>query len=348
MKKDTEYLKINRSPLKYIPIIVMASLSINVLSLALPLTMKQIYSNIIVNESVRTFILLIVGCVVALALEALLRKIKDSSSKWIASEYENKLSTYLIGKVLNSLEGDSEEVDYNANLEKFNSISRVTTFYSTGFIQLFIDLPFMLIFLYLIFIIGGYLVLVPIFLSLIYMVIMIINSELYFKNREIQIEKNNKLISQLSETIEKIHLVKAAGLEESQIAKFKKILKESTDIEFRVNKFQVIPETISSKFSQLTLFSILVAGSYLMINGSISFGEITACSLLGGRAISPVQSLMNLYLQHKDVKLLRGRLDNIAYRTDRYSHDIPLFPEDINGTIEIIDLKYNNIQNNLM
>ena len=92
------------------------------------------------------------------------------------AKYEHKLSTYLIDKILNSFVSSKVDNDYNAILEKFNSISRITTFYSTRFYQLFIDLPFMLVFLYLIYIFGGILVLVPISLSFFYVITMIIVS----------------------------------------------------------------------------------------------------------------------------------------------------------------------------
>lgn len=347
MRNDIIYKKISRIPVKYIPIMILASISINILSLALPLTMKQIYSNIIISKSIETLTWLILGCIVTLMLEVLIRKIKYSSSKWISAKYENQLSTYLMQKILNSFETDFERSSYNTNIEKFNSVARVTAFYSTSFFQLFIDLPFMIFFLYLIFYIGGYLVVIPIVLAIIYIVLMIINSKYYFKNKEIQIETSDKLMTQLSETLEKIHLVKAAGLEDFQISKYKKVLKDTTEAEFKTNKFQMIPQSISAYFSQITLFSILMGGSYLMIIGKISFGDITACSLLGGRAIAPIQSLMNSYLQSKDIKLLKGRLDNISLKPDQYCEDTPLFPEDIDGMIEIINLKYNNVQNNM-
>jgi ATP-binding cassette subfamily C protein LapB len=342
---DKDYISINRTPLKYIPVMILAALAINLLSLALPLTMKQIYSRIIVSKSIETLIVLIGACFVALVLESVLRYIKDISSRWIAAKHENRLSLYLTKKVLNSDDSHLEGANYGDKLERFNSISRLTAFSSTSFYQLFIDLPFSLIFLYLIYYMGGYLVIVPVAISGIYILIVIANSILYFHNREREIAANNMLLSQLSETLEKIHLIKAAGLEEFQIKRYKRnALVNSTITGYKSNNLLMIPETISAYFSQLNLFSIIIAGGYLMLNGGISFGEITACALLGGRAFSPIQSIMALYLQKKDIKLLKNRITEIALLPDRYPQGTPVFPDDIDGTLEIINLKYNDIQ----
>lgn len=345
MKVDKVYRSINRIPLKYIPVMILASLSINLLSLALPLTMKQIYSRIVINKSVETLSVLMIGCLIALFLEALLRKIKDSTSKWIAAKYEYQLTHYLVGKILSSYGNEIDEGKYHVNLDKFNSISRVTAFFSNSFYQLFIDLPFACLFIYLIYLLGGELFWVPVILSLIYIVIMMVNTHFYIKSKASEIEANEKVMAHLTESLEKIHLIKAAGLESLQISKYKKALDETLESNFRTNQYQMTPETISSYFSQLTLFSILIGGGYLMLTGSLNFGEITACALLGGRAISPVQNIMNLYLHYSDVNMMKNRLDQIASLPVQYTEEVPHFPEDISGTIEVIDLLYHNVQN---
>lgn len=346
MKKDRAYIKINRIPFKYILFMVITSFSINMLSLALPLTMKQIYSRVVISKSKETLILLMLGCFVALLFETILRKTKESSSKWIAAKYENQLTNYILKKLLNSKTLDSESENYNINLEKLNSISKITGFFSNSFYQMFIDIPFMVIFLYFIYLLGRNIVIIPIILSCLYILFMLINSAFYFKNSAIQMNLNNKLMMELTESLEKIHLIKASGIEWNQIAIFKKILSERATAEFETNKYYKMPENINAYFSQLVLFSILCGGGYLMINGQISFGEITACALLGGRAIVPLQDLMNLYLQHNEINSLKKKIDEVEYKPDRYLVGTPIFPEDINGNIELVNLNYKNIQNN--
>lgn len=348
MKFEAVYNRINRIPVKYIPIMILMSLCINILSLALPLTMKQIYGRLIINRATETLTILLIGCLVALVLEAGLRKIKESSSKWIASKYEFQLTNYLLQKMLNIYEPQELAESYNANVEKFGAISRVTSFYATSFYQLFIDLPFMFLFLYLIYYLGGSLVWVPVILSVIYVLVILYNSMRFQRHRSAQLDSNDQLMAQLTETLEKIHLIKAAGLEAYQISKYRKVLDQATSASFKSNQYQMYPETIAPYFSQLTLFAILLSGAYMMTYGGANFGEITACALLGGRAIAPVQSITQLYLQRKDIKLLKHRLDQIACVPEQYTPDIPMFPEDISGTIELMSLQYRNDLNSEM
>jgi len=345
-KTQKSYHRINQTPYKFIPIMTIAYLSINILGLALPLTMKKIYSSVIANRSYTELGFLVTGCLLALLLESILRKARDSSSKWIASKYEYKLTNYLVSKILSSFTLSDAGGNYHSDLEKLNSVKQIANFYSARVYQLFIDVPFIGIFLYFIYILGGNIVWVPIVLSILYVLSILVVSKSYFKHRKAQIAKTDELMDQLTETLDKIHLVKAAGIEDIHIGKFNKAVKETTKREFQSNMYQSIPDLISSNFSQLNLFTLLIVGGYLITQGSITFGEITACVMLGGRAISPVKSIMKLYLQRLDIRILKERIDTIVLSENQYDTTAPDFPDDISGTIEIIDLEYQNIQTN--
>lgn len=340
------YKKINRIPMRYIPIIAIASLSINLLSLALPVSMKKIYGNVILSKSMQSLQLILFGVLIALALEAIMRKVKDSSCKWIGAKYEHQLHTFLMKKLLNSFRGVGQDNNYVANMETFKSISKLTSFYATVYYQLYIDVPFALIFLSLIYYYGGQLVFVPIAFSLIYVVIVLIFSKMYFKSHSAYMAHNDALLAHLTEALEKIHFIKAAGIEESQINVYKKRLENVAKSEFLSNRFQIIPRTFAAHLSQITLFMILLAGGYLVSIGDMTFAQITACSILGGRAVSPIIGLMNYYQQTMDMKVLKKRIDLIANEKEQYDSSVPNFPENTQGAIELINVTYKNVHTN--
>ena len=344
---ESSYNQINKTPVKYVPFILLASFTINILSLALPLTIKQIYNRIIVYDSLDMLLILITGCVVALILESLLRYIKDSTSKWISAKYDYRLTMFLSNKFLHADQSETADTSHSENLDKFNSTSRMASFFSDNYYQTLVDLPFMFLFLYLIYYIGGYLVLVPIVLASLYVVVMLIFAGRYVQSKSAYVENNNKVMSRLTEALENIHLIKAAGIEESQIKKFKKTFDSTLNNSFKVNMLKMIPDNITSYFSQLVLFSVICAGGYFMITGELYFGEITASALLSGRAVNPIQRLMNSHLQLNDVKLHKSKLDEVASYPERYSEDTPFFPEDIDGAVELMDICYQNVQGEL-
>lgn len=345
MSLSKEYRRITRIPYKYIPTMILAYFSINVLGLVLPLIMKKIYGSVIISKSMITLQMLLSAALVALIFEVILKKAKDSSSKWIASVYEYQLSNYLVEKILNSYDL-SHKRNYISDLEKFSSISSISSFYATALYQLFIDLPFAMAYLYLIYIFGRTLVLVPIGLALLYVIVVAVLTSFYKVSRKAEIEYTDAMLNRLTETLEKIHFVKATGLEASQIRGYKEILKKVTESNYSSNKFESIYVNFSSNYSQLLLFAILIVGGYLMQAGVMTFGEVTACAMLGSRSISPIIHVMGNFKQLNEIKLLKKRIEALVERPNQYGQDIPSFPEDIEGTIELLNLKYSDIQTN--
>lgn len=344
-KLNKKYKQIKVMPYKFLPIMVIAFFSINVLSLVLPLSIKKIYSSIILEKSVTSLRLLMIGAFVALSFESIMRKVRDSSSKWIASKYEYQLSSFLIEKVLNSYSKKTEENSYIAELEKFNSLSKIASYYSTRTYQLYIDLPFIGIFLYLIYLFANVLVLVPISIIIVYLLFNVIVGLVEQRQTKDVYVNNDRLMGKVTETLEKIHLVKGAGIEESQINIYKKILEDVNETSYKSINYRRIPTTLNGYISQFTLFSTLIVGGYMMSTNEISFGAITASALLANRSVSPVTSLIAQFHQWKEMKVIRTRIEEMVERPDQYESEVPDFPDKILGSIDIIDLQYSHVQN---
>lgn len=344
LNKGKEFSDVNKIIVRYVPIMILIYFTINILGLVLPLTMKNIYGNVINSKSVVTLRILIFGTILALLLETILRKVKDSLNKWIASVYEYKLSNKMIEKIFNTNYNDDTK-SYITDLEKFNSVSVIASYHSSKFYQLLIDFPFMILYLFLIYLFGGILVVVPLILIILYVVVIYIITIMYSINKKIEIDKSDIILNTLTETLEKIHTVKGAGIEAHQIKYYRDRLNELTVSNYICNRLESASKIFTSNYSQITLFAILLSGGALMGKGAMTFGEVTACAMLGSRSISPVIHVMDNYHQNKEMGIVKNNLSNLFLRESYYDDNAPDFPDDIEGTIEIIGLEYENIQN---
>lgn len=342
-KEDKDFIKLRNLVIKYVPIMVLVYLSINILGLVLPLTMKNIYGSVISSKSVISLRVLMFGTLVALFFEAILRKVKDSTNKWISSIYEYKLTNTMIEKIFNSYTKENSK-NYISDLEVFNSVSNLSGYYSGKVYQLLIDLPFMMLYLFLIFIIGRSLVAIPTVLIVFYMITTFIMTGVYSASREKELEESESILRILTETLEKIHIIKGAGIEAHQIKFYKNRLTETTKLNFLCNRVESAISVFKGNYGQITLFSILLGGGVLMNRGLMTFGEVTACAMLGSRSISPIIHVMDNYHQNKEMKLTKNRIEKLLSREKFYEEEVQDFPEDIEGTIEIIKLSYADVQ----
>lgn len=334
------YRKIRRLPLRYVPYVVLAFLSINVLSLALPLTMKKIYGTIIQSKSVTSLRYILLFVVSALILESILRATKDSTCRWISSKYEFLLVKHMLKNILKSDDEMADSCYYISNTERIRSVAKVSSFYAVAYYQAFIDVPFAALFLYLIYVYGGILFYIPLITGGLYVAVNLVFSFFLFEKQSDYIDRTDDLMGILMESLEKIHIIKSSGTEEAHINRYKDALKESTELEYERNRYQIIPTILASNIGQLTMFLILICGGYLMSLNTLSFAQITACAILGSRAVGPIVSVMRVFMDRREVSIYEERIQRLSLLDSRYSEDIPIFPEDVKGTIEFAGFAY--------
>ena len=70
--------------------VIASSIIINLLALAFPLLMLQLYDRILPHQSYETLGLLAFAVGIAIALEALLRVVRSYTTAWIAARFEHK------------------------------------------------------------------------------------------------------------------------------------------------------------------------------------------------------------------------------------------------------------------
>ena len=82
--------------------VLLASLIINLTTLALPIVILQVYDRILPNQAVDTFSLLIFGLLIAAIFDGVLRVLRSAILTWKGVQYEHKEGIFAIEKVLNS------------------------------------------------------------------------------------------------------------------------------------------------------------------------------------------------------------------------------------------------------
>lgn len=142
--------------------VLVPSILINLLSLAVPLTVLQIYDRILPNQSYGTATVLIAGACVAVLLEALIRFVRSWLLSAAASNTEKNTYDDLVKKITLANADALRKVGAAGVDNALSSTSKVREWYSGGIVAGFIDLPFALLFLSLVYYIGGTLVVVPI------------------------------------------------------------------------------------------------------------------------------------------------------------------------------------------
>ncbi len=278
---------------------------LNILSLALPIMMLQIYDRIIPHASFASLYALCGMVIIALILDIGLRMIRSYLVNWSAASSEHAAHCATIELFARVDIQEFEKRAAGEHLQNINAISKLREFYSGQAWASLIDVPFVIIFLALIAYLGGVLVWVPLTLLAAFFV----NAAWTSNTLKIALEERNKSddtkASLVVSILKSIHTVKSLSFESFLLRKFEKIQSNVSKDSYLVASASGQASTLSAGFGQLSLIITVTAGLFLVLNGSLSVGGLSACTLLAGRCIQPVQRVLATWLRLQDLTLSR-------------------------------------------
>ncbi|MEO5364443.1 MAG: ABC transporter transmembrane domain-containing protein, partial [Magnetococcus sp. DMHC-8] len=128
------------------PTILLASVFINILSLALPITLIQVYDRILPNESLSSLGWLVLGVVMALFLEAVLRVARTYLSGWVGLHFELEVGGGAFNRLTTTSITEFERDGLGTHLDRLNAVNTLRDFYSGSAFQVMLDVPFAILF----------------------------------------------------------------------------------------------------------------------------------------------------------------------------------------------------------
>ena len=325
--------------------LIAASVIINLLSLALPLTLMQTYDRIIPNKALGSLTWLVSGCLLAMVFELMTRISRSFISGWMAARFEHMVSCSTINKIIYAKLEDFERYSLGTHMDRMNSIYTLRRYYAGQLFQILLDLPFSILFMFTIWLLGGVLVLVPILFALLLFGVNYISKLGYHNSSLEQIEVNEKRYNFVLQALSRIHIVKTLTLEEQIMRRYEKLQKETAESAMRVATWNMLPTNLNALFSQLTMFGVIIIGAVFVMQGQMTLGILTACSMLGSRALQPLQSGINFWLRFSEARIAKLRLQEIADMELESQTGLKKLPGEIDGDIELRQVSFRHDEN---
>lgn len=287
------------------------ALIINLLSLSLPIMMLQVYDRIIPHEAFGTLAILTLGIACALFIEAYLRAVRSYLTSWSSASHEHATSCAIMDRFHTTDIDLLEKTKPGEHLQNIGAVGRLREFYSGQSLTAVIDLPFAALFLLMIAYIGGILVVVPIILLSVFF------AWAWLAGRQLRHELENRTIADgrkssfIVSLLTGIHTVKSLGLESLLLRKFEKTQGHVTHESFRVALANGLASTLSAAFGQLSLILTVTFGCLLVLDGNLTVGGLSACTLLAGRTIQPVQRVLGTWLRLQDLGIAHKQVSDL-------------------------------------
>lgn len=306
--------------------LAVSSLFLNVLGLALPLTLLQVYDRILPNKSTGTMVLLLLGVLSALLLESVLSYCRSWVTSWVGARFEHRAGCFGLSRLLLTSIDAFEKEGSGVHLERINSLGTVREFYAGQAVLTMLDLPFAVLYLSLVGLLGGWLVVVP--------AILLVGFSLTAARMGVRLRgaihrrmvADDRRFNFLIEVLGGIHSVKAMSMEAQMVRRYERLQEACAHGNHDVALSSSNALGVSSFFSQATMISVVALGSILVIQGHMTTGGLAACSMLSGRAMTPLQKALGVWTRFQTFVLARKRITELFALKAEATDGMPALP----------------------
>ena len=275
---------------------LLAGMVSNLMLVALPLFIMSVYDRIIPHLAFETLWVLAIGVLIALTIDLFMKLLRQNLTEAIGLATSVKLQGKLF-KHLSRLK--FKDMPENAgglahSTAEFDNISQLVP---QILVSLFVDLPFFLIILILLYNLGNAVIIAPILgvmlIFCIHILAYILSRKKAAKASAFAQSKANHLI----ETISLFETIKASAIEDKRLSIWEKLTDNAAFAGHEERKFSFFSTHSAVIISQMVIVFTLIIGVYQLQSNLISIGGLAACSLLVGRAIAPMSGLFGLIVK---------------------------------------------------
>lgn len=270
--------------------VAIAALLINLLALASPLFIMNVYDRVIPNGAIPSLIALSIGVVIAIVFDFIMRTVRSRIIDMTGKKMDVVLASDIFEHVL-ALKMAQRPTSVGILANQIRDFDSVREFFTSGSVVSAVDLLFAIIFIVVLFIIAGPLAWVPLLmLPLMLAVGFVLQKPLDRAMRRLQAESAARH-GVLVESLSGVETLRASGAETRMQTLWERSVAATARSGEDVQFWSSLALTAASTAQQVTSLLMIVIGVFLVLAGSITIGALMASIMLAGRVLAPITGI---------------------------------------------------------
>ena len=319
--------------------VLTASIFINIFGFVSAFYIMTVYDRVLPKNAMNSLIALSIGMLVVIIFDFILKIIRSYFSDVASKNIDQTVSKKLINKLLSH---DEKIIDSPAEVtSSIREFDSVREFFTSASLMAIVDIPFMFLFLGVIYSIAGPLALVPILIvPLVLLTSFLVQPILKrFSEQDLKLKQGKaRVLSELTQNLESVRTVAGGDF-------LKKRWTQSVEEQNNASILTKIASNFAVTFGQsalqLSQVGIIVYGVILISSLDITQGALIACIILSGRTLSPLVQASQLLTRANGALSAYRKVDVLmnTQSRDKDSKDMMGVKID-NGDIELKNLTF--------
>jgi len=317
-----------------------AAVLINVLGLSSIFFTMNVYDRVVPNQAFVTLWSLAIGVTIAMIFEAVTRFVRAHLLDMAGKKADLVLGSMLFRQAL-SIQMEHKPASSGTFANQIREYESVRDFVASATLAAISDLPFILMFVGVIFFISGPLAIIPLMMI---PLIIIVSAAIQWPLARIMKENlRDASLKQgvLIESVEGMETLKAVGGEAHMQRRWENFSALQSANSMKSKRYSTLATGVVTFLQQFQTVMLVVAGVYLINEGTFTMGAMIATVMLASRATGPLGQVIGLAVRYQQAKAALTSLNKLMEMPiDRDSSKTYLTDPPLSGEITLTNVNF--------
>ena len=319
--------------------VLLAAALINLFTIMTSLYTMTVYDRVVPTSSFGSLIGLTIGLVIVIVFDFIIKGLRAYFVDVAGSRIDQRVGRALFAKIL-AMRLDQRRGSIGGLSGIVREIDTIKDFLASATVTALIDVPFILVILAVMALIGGNVVWVPIILIPIVILIgLALQPALRAQSTQLlgnSLSKHAVLV----EAIGSLETVKVAGAGPMLDARFDAAVERTSGLSLRQRIISNLGVNSAMTAQSLCYAGVVFVGVFKIADQSMTMGALIACSILAGRAVAPLTQIAQLLTRVHSARSAYKQIDALMQQPDERSVPGLSVPMLLEGGIEFRDVDF--------
>ena len=291
--------------------VLLVSFFLQLFALVTPLFFQVVMDRVLVHRGMTTLDVIAIGLLVVMLFEVALSGIRSYVFAHTTSRIDVELGARLFRHLLNLPLAYFQARRVGDTVARVRELENIRQFLTGNAITLVLDLLFSVVFIGVMLVYSGWLTLVVVLSLPCYVIVSVLITPLLRARLHEKFNRGAENQAFLVETINGIDTVKAMAVEPQMIRRWDNQVAAYVAAGFRTATLGTLAHEGVSLIGKLVTLVTMWLGARLVMDGSLSLGQLIAFNMLAGRVAMPVMRLAQLWTDFQQTGISVQRLGDI-------------------------------------
>lgn len=318
----------------------LSALFINIFALVASMFSMIVYDRVMPNNATETLTALVIGVLFVLIGDFVIKTLRGYFLDVAGAQADMAIADTLFEQIL-EIQMQARKGSVGSMASVVRDFESIRDFFTSATLTTLIDIPFAIIFIIVIFAVGGPLALVPVVVApLVILASLLVQPQLK-KLIQISNEDGHNKHAVIVETLQGIETIKSLGAGSILRRRWQGSVAHQAEIGLKTRMLSQLATNFAALGTQLVWVGTVTYGFFLIQDGQIGSGAIIACSMLAGRTIAPIAQLAQLLTRLNQTLTSYKAIESVMLQPREHKrNETYIQHEEFAGDIEFRDVHF--------